>query len=611
MSKTVTAHRLNPETTNSPKRARGLSLIEMGMVMVFLSLALVPIVKMMGGPQNDSGNAAHRNSMKSKEAILANTLVDRVLANDFSYFDCNDGFNPATQLPVGTTPTNSARKYNICKAQNTNSDVYYQWSVVHLNGANNGNEMPSKNRYYQASLNILGPDRNPSAPMLTIPVNFFFNEGGTTTKTENTGVMVAMDRSGSMAWSDKPSNLPSVNGVTAPFMFYRYKAFPTGVTNYGFAFPNGPDKVVLNKWDNSQLDLVYAKQVKWPGPGPSPYKDGQDPDSTTPYNEAYPFSKVNPSVPGQAVWGDGVLGSGNCSSNSNNEWTNAASGDKNLFYTFLPEARLNYSWWGPDLDNGIYKYNGLRDEILIPLCSEKNDKSGDITKHWSYTINKRLSRFEAARTATLSLLLKLEEKANVANVIELGYYPWGSYAATEHQVALEKVKNGHFEKMREKLLWINRMDPADKNNGSEPVRLEGGTDIHRGIEYGRQQLLKGNYDRRIMVLLTDGEPSPNGGVNSNAPYGGGGLRDYVKKNLGCGVADSKKRITLFTVGLLQADEQLMADMANSTPSGQPFYAKDIASLTPIFETISYQIQKLALLSTASRYGFEFSEDDGC
>ncbi|MCE3236503.1 MAG: hypothetical protein K0Q50_2694, partial [Vampirovibrio sp.] len=27
--------------------------------------------------------------------------------------------------------------------------------------------------------------------------------------------------------------------------------------------------------------------------------------------------------------------------------------------------------------------------------------------------------------------------------------------------------------------------------------------------------------------------------------------------------------------------------------------------------ISYQIQKLALLSTASRYGFEFSEDDGC
>ncbi|MCE3236548.1 MAG: hypothetical protein K0Q50_2739, partial [Vampirovibrio sp.] len=272
MSKTVTAHRLNPETTNNPKRARGLSLIEMGMVMVFLSLALVPIIKMMGGPQSDSGNAAYRNSMKSKETILANTLVDKVLANDFSYFDCSAGFNPSTQLPVGTTPFNSARKYNICKAQNTNSDIFYQWSVVHLNSSNNSNEMPSKNRYYQASLNILGPDRNPNTPILTMPINFFFNEGGSTTKTENTGVMVAMDRSGSMAWSDQPWNIDSINGITAPFLFYRYKAFPTGVTNYGFAFPNNPDKVVLNQWDNSQLDLVYAILIITPGPK----KTGED-----------------------------------------------------------------------------------------------------------------------------------------------------------------------------------------------------------------------------------------------------------------------------------------------------------------------------------------------
>lgn len=612
MRQTVLEHTERPRT-----KARGVSLIEMGMVIVFISLALAPVIRMVGGPQNDSGNAFRVTGLKSKEAILANTMVDKVLAHDYSTFDCdgsgtpNNGFDPNAGLPVGTNQANSVKVYNMCKAQNTNSELYYQWTVVNLNSSNNTAEMPSKNRYYQATFKVMGPDKNPNNPLLVMPINFFYNEGGTETKAENTGVEIAMDRSGSMAWSDDPNNLPSVWGVTSPFLFYRYKAFPTGVNEWGFTFPNNPDKVVLDPNDNSQLDLSYGRQIKWPGPGPAPYKDGQDPDPTTPYNEAFPFAKANPSIPGQNIWGDGVLGSGDCTAAAANTWTNAATGDKNLFYTFLPEARLNYSYWGPDLDTGVYGNQFLRDDIVKPLCREKDDTSADPKKHWSYVVNKRLSRFEAARTATISLLLKLEEQPAVANSIELGYFPWGSYPASTHEVQLEKVSNGRFVNNRRKMLWINRVDPANRNSNANSVKMEGGTQIHDGIEYGRQRLLQGKYDRRILVLLTDGEPNPNSGSNSNAAYGGNGLRDYTKQYLGCGVADPKKRITLFTVGLIQADKRLLADMAASTPSGQSFYASDIASLTPIFETVSYQIQKLALLSTASRYGFSFSEEDSC
>ncbi len=602
------------QSERPPARARGVSLIEMGMVIVFISLALAPIIRMVGGPQNDSGNAFRVSGIKSKEAILANTMVDKVLAHDYASFDCDGsgtpkaGFDPTTELPVGTNQANSIKKYNICKAQNTSSELYYQWTVVNMNNSNNTADMPSKNRYYQATFRVMGPDKDTNNPLFVMPINFFYNEGGTTAKTENTGVEIAMDRSASMAWSDSAWNIPSVWGVTSPFLFYRYKVFPTGNNEWGFTFPNNPDKVVLDPNDNSQLDLVYAKQIKSPGPGP---KKGADPDTTTPYNEAYPYAKANPSIPGQKVWGDGVLGSGNCSSNSDNTWTNPGSGDKNLFYTFVPEARLNYSWWGPDLDTGANGWQSLRNDILIPICSEKDDKSPDPKKHWSYIVNKRMSRFEAARTATLSLLLKLEENSTVANSIELGYFPWGSYAAKEHEVKMEKAQNGRFVKNRQKYLWINRLDPADRDGSPNTVKLEGGTDIYKGLEYARQQLMNGSYDRRIIVLLTDGEPSPNAGINSNAPFGGNGLRDYAKKNLGCGVADPKQRVTLFTVGLIAADKKLLADMSDSTPSGQSFYAKDIASLTPIFETVSYQIQKLALLSTASRYGFSFSEEDSC
>lgn len=590
----------------SRARHAGLSLIEIGVVMIVISLSLAPVIRMIGGPSGASGNSAEVNSLKSKEALLANTMIEKVLAGDFSAFTCNNAgspvaFNPKTDLPVAVNAISSVRRYEPCKSSNASADLWYQWTVVHLNNANNNNDMPDQNRYYQGTLNVMDADKN---RLLTLPANFFYNDGPINGKAENTGIMLSMDRSGSMAWSSTvENNMMPVSGFSSPFMFYRYKAFPTsgdgGWGAWGTPFPaNPPYKTVLDKTNNSQLDMVYAKQVKWSGPGPSPTKDGEDPVAPTPYHEAFPFAKANPSIPNYNIWGQGVLGSGNCIAPNDNDWIGPMSQDKNLAYTFLPEARqpLSKLPWNRKFD---------RRSVIQSLCAEKKTLT-----EWSNTVNTKLSRIEAARTASLALLLNLESKPNITKSLEIGFIPWGSYAAAEHKVAMEKPINGLFPNMRDKLLWINRADPADINS-AKPVKLEGGTQIHDGIEFARQQLLAGSYDRRIIVLLTDGEPNPNVGSNGSGAYGTGGLRDYTKASLGCGVADPNRRITLFTVGLLQADQKLLQDMAYSTPSGQAFYADDIQDLTGIFETVSYQIQKLALLDTVDRYGLSVSNGDDC
>ncbi len=552
--------------------AKGLSLMELGVIMVLMSVALVPVVKMIGGPTSDKGNAVQMTGLKNKEAILANTMVNKVLAGDYSSFRCSGGnpvaFDPLKDLPTGT----SVQTFGRCKAANGNNPLYYEWTVLNLTASNNGTALPSKNQYFQASFNVT--DQN-GVSLLTMPINFFNNTGAQDEQTENTGVMVALDRSISMSGARVYPHLAVFNNTAAPYLQYRYKPIPSGYNaTWGFTFPaSPPENPVLNKWDNKQLDLVYGKQIAG---SPS----GKDPDSDTPNNETYPFK--------------GVLSSGDCSTNADSKWNpNSANVDKNLMYTFQPNIILNKGW---------------RDYAVKPLCEQKNNFND-----WSINvINEKLSRFEAARTAALQLMLKLEEKPSVANSIELGFFPWGSYAASEHEAPLEKInKNGFFEKNREKLLWVNRTDPTNRNNTTDPIYMEGGTQINYGLQYARKRLLEKKYDRRIVVLLTDGEPSPNAGSNSNAGFGGGGLRDYTKQNLGCGVADSKKRITLFTVGLIAADEKLMKDMAEATPSGQGFFAKDITSLTPIFETVAYQIQKLSLISTADRYGLKISQDDEC
>lgn len=590
----------------------GMSLTELALVMLIVSLALVPMVKMIGGPSSENGNAALVSGTKNKEAILANAMVNKVLAGDYSSLNCVGGNPVALSNYDALFPTDgNPRMFSPCKEASGATPLYYQWEVMQMTKANNGRELPENNRYYQATLNVLEKTGSRYSPIFTMPVNFFRNEGQINNDAKPTGVMIAMDRSGSMGWSDKNFNLPAVWGFTAPYMYYRYdkNLFTSGGSSWdNFASIKPSSKYDLNMWDNSQLDMVYGKDYPVGG-----LNKGEDPDSGTPNNEAFPMAVASASGshnPG--VFGDGLLGTGDCSTTNNGQWNGA---DKSLAYTFLDIARSNVQVEDFETRKIGLKVR-LRSEVLIPLCERKANYND-----WFNTIKTKLSRYEAARTAMLALLLKLEDKPSVSSVIEVGFFPWGSYPAVaeygkqNYEVKLsgtkpnpEKPSEMVFDKLRQQLLWINRADPSNTNSGRS-IRLEGGTNIHLALAQAKQRLLANDYDRKIVVLLTDGEPSPNFGVNSNDKNGG--LRKYVNDNYGCGVANKNERITLFAVGLIAADNDLMGDMADSTPDGQYFEATDVSKLSPIFDTIAYQIQRLALLDIAKRYQLDLAETDTC
>lgn len=563
----------------------GLSLLEIGLVMGIVALALVPMVKTIGGPMSSTGkgSASQLTGFKNKEGILATSLANAVLAGDHSSLTCGRG--SLVSLPT------TLRTYDQCTST-SNDNLKYEWTVLPINEANSGSKPSTGYAYYKGVLNIYENDSSASSaqPLLSMPVNFFEYDRALPRDKQQTGVLIALDRSGSMAWgertNDRPPHLDDSYAISGkpldfalPFLWYRYKPFPRPGedTGWGYDFPviNAAVARPLDMWNNDTLDLVNLQNMEG--------RNGADPDLSTPYNESYMGS--NPQfdciTPGT-------------------RWIASSSGfDKRLAYIF------NRNWVLENDDASAY----TRDNFIRPLCQEKTSKT-----EWSRVLNEKLSRIEAARTAALSLLLKLEERPNVSTAIKVGYFPWAPDPdlgrGAPLQIAVDRNNDGNleFDHIREKMLWLNRMDPENRRS-SEAVNLLGGTNIFGALQEAKRQLLADtSLQRRILVLMTDGQPAPDAHQNSSGPFGSGGLRDYAKNILGC-AAPKGKRITLFTVGLIQANKELMADMAAQTPNGQDFFADDIASLGPIFDTVAYEIQKLTLLSTADRYRLDFSNDE--
>jgi hypothetical protein len=604
--------RLPDHTTMRHRRhAFGLSLVELALVMVIISLALVPVVQMVNGSRSQSGEgtAERVTALKSKEAIVANSLAEEALSGNFSRFNCDGGGNPLAFDPASDLPTSgNSRTYGRCTDTTYATPLYYQWSLVNAPG------MPKQNEYYQAALNIYAQPTD-GQPTLTLPINFFRNTGSYAQTQQRTGVMLALDVSGSMVWGVStgfpgginPTILNPAAGVDyadtychgpnclgSPFMFYRYDRMRFAGNTWGVAFnpasvPGmlpGTKRAWLNMWDNSELDLSYGQSIQPPA---SP--DFSDPDAITPNNEKFPYATATVNDP---TWGNGLLGIGNCATaaTDNAFWTS----NPNLIHTFMPQARTTrYDMANPPEGN-------FGRDLIVRLCNRKTS-----TADWNTSLNTAMSRIEAARTGMLSLLISLEANPVVTSSVEMGFVPWSNVANAGYEVPLASavtvpgVPGLHFRSMRERLLWVNRADPANPNSVL-PVPLNtasGATHIRNGLEAAYQRLMGRNYDRRIIVLLTDGAPNPNNGTNTPAA-----ITNYTLNTMGNN-APQNQRVTLFTIGLIQGDPVLLTNMASSTPGGQAFVTNNIQQLRSIFESIAYQIQKLALMDVPSRYDLNF------
>jgi len=609
----------------------GISLLEMAMVMIVVSVALLPVmqtlngarVKGSGGANDMTGPADRMTGYKSKEALMANSLIEQALAGDYSHFNCNSSgaamaFNPDTDFPAaGTT-----KVFNRCTNTSYNQSMYFQWTMYSVPN------LPLQNQYYRASLNVYN-QASGGAPLLTLQTNFFRNSGAYSTGNNSTGIMLALDNSGSMA-SAKVENAGMItyNSIAAPFMFYRYdKNLFEGTTytnyyngtNYVVHFPagkvpgyapggyyqaisaGGPGKSILDMWDNTQLDMGLAQAINTTTPPFTP--DFSDPNPATLANDKFPYSRANnpPFQPADPVWGQGILGIGNCGApysqfsagvfDVNNDSTPWAA-DKNIKYAFLPEARDDDRLGNPI--GGRY--------AITRLCQPKTSLNGAESTSWSNTLSTYMSRIEAARSGALTMLLTLEQSPSVASTMQFGFFPWNAGVDTRHlispesPVAVQGIQGLHFVNMRKKLLWVNRADPSDSDSPN-PVRVGGGTGISCAIDYGREQLLAQNYGHRILVLMTDGFPQNSGCAHNTTAQLPGYVRDTIGDNV-----PTDQQITLFTVKFISGDANSLQQMAANTPGGQSFNVTDLSQLNAVFESISYSIQKISLLNSVKRYG---------
>ncbi|MDX2084671.1 MAG: vWA domain-containing protein [Candidatus Melainabacteria bacterium] len=538
----------------------GISLTEVALITLFMSLALVPIIGMVGG-KTDAGpsgtsTAASRNS--SREVIAANSIMERALAGEIM-----NGGSFASPLLINTL--NDLPKAGVLNtarhAYDNNQNIWYEWTLrdvsyklnqngqpVDANGltvsANSPNLVriaPDGNRLVQATLRVYN-GQSGTQPSVVFPTYLFRNEAnfqGQEAKT--TDIVLILDVSGSMNCSElTPSNdncgnpgssqtMPSYQNVSVPYLRDRY-----------FTNSDAP----LDLWNDQQLDLVLT---------------AKDDETTTQFDERY------------------LLGGGPLGIPANCDLNNGAS---------QTEMR---KYFVDNFFNGGGKNNTARQRVAN-LCQSKAAMS---QTQLDATINGNLSRIEAARSAMLAFLLRMEGNQFLAQNVGLGFVTFSSNANKVfdfiekpklRQDPLQAKERLYFELMRERLVMINRA-----GNPSKLIRADGGTHLSDGLQKAKEVLATGNPDtKKIVILLSDGEPTI-GITNKNQ------LKKWVTNNY----ADND--ITLYTIGVIGADEDLMKTMATATPSGNYFFARNISELQPIFDQIAYEVEKLALLNITSRY----------
>ncbi len=602
------------------------------MIMVILSIVLIPIIP--HGTKSGEISPDRVAGFENKVPIVANNQTEAVVGGDYQNINCpGGGFDPNTTSASQKTgfPTNGRSiTYTRCEDTSLSPSVWYQWTIASV--PEQDQVTPTNNDYYQAALNVYS-DGTTTTPMLTVPTFFMHNSGVVQDSPNNTGVAFSMDVSGSMAsskfddnnyyarftstpyvipelsnsqfdwqsnqgpkgmYTAKPGILDPIdptymtpNGidvhgnrrVTSPYMFYRYdQSLFTSAGNHpwpGVTFdPSAtpPLGSILHSTINKELDISYGSVANG---------NYSDPDLDTGNNEKFPYG----------IGENGLLGTGWCAKSATD--TAYWKTDPHLQYAFIPQIR--------NVAANDYR------KMLNKLCGPKDSTMNEMQ-------NIYMSRIEAARTSALALMLSLEKNPSVASTLSMGYIPWQNSVLTQYKVPMEKAQHSssgndyRFVNMREQLLWINRLDPSNIWS-QKPILSQGGTGMQAGIAAAKSLLDESNqaYKTRIIVLLTDGEPTVNAPNVTNQQQKAQ-VVNYVKNTLGNGQPDESQKVTLFTVGLIGADGTFMNDMAEATPNGQGYTATDISQLKEIFKSISYQIQRLALLNSSGRYNIRFSQN---
>jgi len=545
-------------------RQQGMSLLEVAMLMLIMILALAPTVKMIGGPNSANGNTMRVIGTQAKEVLMANSLIEQVMAGNFTSLGAN---NTAANLPqTGGTGYIYPR---FSTTQFSTSPLYYQWTIMNRDTAST----PSGNHYYTAVLNVYNSSSS-STPLLSMPTSFFYNSNGANNPQNKTGIIIVQDISGSMVWAKDDYSLLNANGmatpsgpgasVASPYLRYRYADPSVGYNPvHPLAYAGGGNAF------NDQLDIVSAEQ---------------NDDPTTPWDDRY--------------IGVGIHGIPDCNSNAN--WNGAAWRGSQYYSSEIDSLPANQF----DLYQGMFQWyqpQPIIKSTLQNICGRSPD--------WNTMMNNNMSRIEAARSSLLNFLVSTEADSMLYQNTKLGFITFSSPNNATHndpsglgwdvRVSLESVDNNNrYPNMRRQLSWMNRQGPGQ-------INAYNGTNYTAALQEAERQLVADpSLNNRIILFVSDGAPN---GPGDNHPQ-----LSALSTAIGNGSypGANGKTTTMFTLGLLNGDPNMQTylqnDMAQNTPNGQYFYAQNVGDVSPIFDQIKYQIQKTILLSQSNRYNIDLN-----
>ncbi len=520
-------------------RKPGLSLVEIGMVLVIISLALAPVVQMVAGPTSKTGegNATRMNAIRSKEAVLANTIVERVIATGGDVMNCT-GTAPIT-LPTGGGALNYPAA-GACTNNTYNKPIYYRWTIQDMSTAGNG--VPDGNSYYRATLNVY--DSYPGTPIVTFSTYFYKTGTYSATASSVTGIMIVQDISGSMVWSQVDGALTrGGSGTASPYLKYPYNDPSVGYVvnpslNMDAVANGGNGNGVI---DDDELDIVSANPVN-------------DPDTF--WDDRYPRP--------------GIHGMVNCDGSP-------------------PNPNWNAALW-----NTHFVFNDNTDRNHInQLCSTTAGNRDAV-------LNSSLSRMEASRASLLSFLVSIEQDPVMLGNTKLGFVTFETGMQTRVGGAgLETPTGGKFTLMRNRLTWMNRQGPGSILTGGG-TNMYGGVD--RGADLlcrdrtlqnrivflvGDGQPTVGNTSHASFQSLADNLASGN----YCATHGGSTQDKITVFTLGLLAPQAS------------IEPYMKTDLADRTPGGAFFYTNNVANIQTVFEQVKYQIFRVAILNSDDRYNY--------
>ena len=589
---------------------QGFTLIETAVALMILSVALIPMVKHIGGQGSENGTAVKVTGDRAKEILLANTLVEKALSADYSAFSCDGTKVPKdTLLEIAYGQIKHFPDSGYCENVRPEGSLFYRWTVYNTN--TNGKILPTGNHLYNATLSTykkLDPTKEDYTEVFTTPISFYVNEITPTIK-PSSEILVVLDRSGSMVWGgskdpqsindrNKSSAAGNFGFIASPFLKYRYDDDSKPDKD-----PNKPPYKAVdaykisNLYDNKTLDIVSAAKSD---------------DQKTDWKDTYLKSGVN-QTPYCDNWHNLL------------DWLKDPAKHQGFFATGGIGLTLNDAWLNPGDNAHMVPTNEDRGNAIKQLCLKTEDPD---------YLEKYLSRIEMARTTLLNFLINIEKSpVNSSYGTQLGFEVFNDVQQMEVNFESADSSN-HFVQMRRRLSWINREDDKDNPDPntlgySRTIFAAGGTASYKALDEAAKQIFKvgKKEDNRIIIFISDGEPN-EGPVDKDTGWIPGLAREgthYARREyiaLADKIGHGKYpnycgyKATIFTVSVLddgdstKADtmKKIMNDLASNTPGGQYVPATSLSALQPAMDQITEHVKRSILLHNVSRFNVFFGND---